>query len=597
MDTAGIKMYENNGKAPKPVPFKADEEDLLGWLSRRVQSLKAVRIEFENLWKEIRQYVEPSIGLGLLEQKDRDKTAAERDDKKILNSEIRMMALRYAAGMQSGITNPMQPWFQFVAQSDEEKVVESKDMKDFLARITRRCSKVMQKGNIYQATDQVYLHSAVFGTSCCLLLRGEEPGEAFLHLIDEGDYWIAEDRYQRVDTCLRRIEMTLGQAREEFMVSRMPENWCEMMKNGKLEERVTVWNLICPNDGTDKFADVGDNPFASVYWMEGGDGNSLKRNILDIRPFGYNPIVCYRHQHCGSVYGKGIGEMSLPDAKELQKLEEYKLRFIADEITPAQLADASLKGKVNDFPGGVTYFDGLNGTAANPVRRLHETRENAAGIQEQIAEVTARLSRMWYNDLFATMMNINATKNKQLTAREVNEIAGEKVTLLGPVLMRMDHDFLTPLTDAIFDIQQMDGFISEDEVPEDFLTGETEIGTEYISALYTEAVGNLKKRGIFNVLDVAGMVAQVKPEVVDKIDADRVIDEFGAIYPDAANIIVETKKCQELRAQRAQEQQAAMANAQLAELARNAGTQAKALAETKVGNGSALDALIEQAGR
>ena len=596
MDSAGIKMYEKDGKRGKPLPFNADEDKLIGWLSRRVQSLKAVRREFESLWREIRKYIEPSIGLGLLEQKDRDKTAAERDDRKILNSEVRMMAVRYAAGMQSGITNPMQPWFQFVAQSDDEKVVERQDLKDFLATITRRCGKVMQRGNIYQTTNKVYLHSAVFGTSCCLLLRGKEPGEAFLHLIDEGDYWIAEDRYQRVDTCLRRIEMTLDQARDEFGASALPENWQDMIERGKLEERVTVWNLICPNDGDkDKFADVDDKPFASIYWSEGGDQNSTKRDLLDIRPFSYNPIVCYRHDHCGSVYGKGIGEMSLPDVKEVQRLEEYKLRFIADEITPAQLADSSLKGRINDFPGGVTYFDGIGGTGSNPIRRLHETRENAAGVQEQIQEVLSRIGRMWYNDLFAAMMNINATKNKQLTAREVNEISGEKVSLLGPVLMRMDHDFLTPLTDAIFDIQQFDGFVTD--VPDDFLYGEMEIGTEYISALYTEAVANLKKRGIFNVLDVAGMVAQVKPEVVDKIDADRVIDEFGAIYPDTAKIIVETKDCQRMRAQRAEVQARQMQAAQMTELAKGAGAQAKALSETNVGNGSALDALIEQAGR
>ena len=587
MDTAGVRMYEKDGRNRNPVPFKADEESLLAWLSRRVQSMKSVRREYETLWKEIRQYIEPSIGLGLLEQKDRDKTVAERDDKKILNSEVRMMALRYSAGMQSGITNPMQPWFKFVAQSDEEKVVERKDLKDFLDRITRRCSKVMQLGNIYQTTDQVYLHSAVFGTSCCLLFRGYDPGEAFLHLIDEGDYWIAEDRYSRVDTCLRRIEMTLGQVNEEFLAARIPDSWREMIENGKLEERVTVWNLICPNDGSDRFADVGEQPFASIYWMEGGANST--RNLLDIRSFGYNPIVCYRHRYCGSVYGKGIGEMSLPDVKELQRLEEYKLRYIANEVMPSQLADATLKGKINDFPGGVTYFDGLNGTSANPVRRLHETRENASGIQEQIAEVTSRLSRMWYNDLFATLMNINATKNKQLTAREVNEIAAEKVSLLGPVLMRMDHEFLTPLTDAVFYIQNEDGFVTE--VPDDFLYGEMEIGTEYVSALYTEAVANLKKRGIFNVLDVTGMVAQVKPEVVDKIDADRVIDEFGAMYPETASIIVETKKCEEMRAKRAEAQAEQARQAQLAELAKGAGTQAKALSDTKFGNGNALEAL------
>lgn len=596
MDTAGIKMYERDGKRKRIIPFKANEDDLLEWLSRRVQSMKAVRREFEPLWREIRQYIEPSIGLGLLEQKDSDKTAAERGDKKILNSEPRMMAHRYAAGMQSGITNPMQPWFQFVAKNDEDEVVEREDLKKFLATITRRCGKAMQTGNIYQTTDQVYLHSSVFGTACCLLLRGEEPGEAFLHLIDEGDYWIAEDRFQRVNQCLRRVEMTVDQAANEFMLSSLPNQWQDLYEKGKLEERVTVWNLICPNDGSDKFKDIReDAPFASIYWMEGGEQNSVKRELLDIRPFGYNPIICYRHRHCGSVYGKGIGEMSLPDIKEVQRLEEAKLRFIWDELTPAQLADSSLKGHVNDFPGGVTYFDGLANNTASPVRRLHETRENAGGVQAQIEAVLQRIGRMWYNDLFAAMLNINAANAKQLTAREVNEISGEKVTLLGPVLMRMDHDFLTPLTDSVFDIQYADGFVTD--IPDEFLNGYMEIGTQYVSTLYTESVANLKKRGIFNILDVVGMVAQVKPEVVDKVDADRVVDEFGAIYPDAARIIVETKTCARIRAQRAQAQAEQVRAAQMAELSKTAGANAKALSEAKLGNGNALDALIAKAGR
>ncbi len=588
------------------MPFRCDTRELRRWLDRRRASLERVRRDFEPLWRDIRRHLEPNVGLGLVDAGTRDRRASARDDALILHSGPRQDLHEYASGMQSGITNQAQDWFQFVAAHAEGEVAESPELKRFFDGATRAVSRAFQQGNVYQTTDQVYLHAAVFGTSACLLLRGDAPGEIFLDLIDEGDYWIAENRCQKVDTLLRRVEMTLAQAVDEFGRGSLPPNWLERVRAGMLEERVEVWHLVCPNDGSERFADVDPRmPFASVYWAGGGAARGASPapggaengsdQILDVRGFSYNPIVTCRQQYVGSVYGKGLGEKALGDIKELYKLEDQELRGIVMEQEPPIWAPASLKGRVNEYPGGVTYLDTLSPADGAPLGRLFEPNPAALQYTEaKIQAVMGRIDKIFCTHLFAVMMNISSSSAKAMTATEVQELASEKVTLLGPVLTRMDRDFLTPLVTGALAILVEDGFVGgEDEpIPEEVATGETGVNCRYVSSLHTEMAAAVKMRGTLRMLDVVGMVAQAKPEVVDKIDGDQIIDEVSAVYPNTGRFVLDDRRVAELRAARSRSAEEGRRQAALLEMSKTAGTQAKALAETPVGNGSALDALV-----
>ena len=95
----------------------------------------------------------------------------------------------------------------------------------------------------------------------------------------------------------------------------------------------------------------------------------------------------------GAVYGKGLGEMSLPDCKELQKLEEYLLRMIANEAEPAMIAPSSMKGQpINMFPGGVTFYDGMMQSGTAPVGRLFQTQEGIDKVDIKIRDIASRIA-------------------------------------------------------------------------------------------------------------------------------------------------------------------------------------------------------------
>lgn len=590
MGEAGYKMYEHGGnaKGKKFLKFSCNTEELKNYLGKRKASLEAVRSEFESLWKDLRLYFEPNFGKPLLGGEARDSQAAQRDDEKILNSAPRLCVQRYAAGMQSGITNKAQPWLSIVPKFLNENDARDPRLNEWCSEATEEILSSLDRANFYRTTQMVYPHAALFGTSCILVLRGEEPGDIHFHLIDEGDYWIAEDRYRNATTLMRRVSMTLGQASEEFINSNLPETWRTKIRDGKLEERVEIWNLICPNDGHERFKDVDKTrPYVSIYWLEG----ELTENngILDIASFSYKPFAVLRQMDSGSAYGKGIGEMSLPDCKELQTLEQYLLRMIANEAEPSMIAPSTMKGQpINMFPGGVTYYDGIMSSGAAPIGRLFQTQEGIDKVDIKIQDIASRISQIWYNDLFAMMLQVNASNKGHKTATEVAELSGEKVTLLGPVLTQMD-EFLTSVVDGVFTILLEDGVI--EEPPEVLLQGQADISVEYTSTIHAEMKAALKMRAINVLIEMTSMLAQPKPDTLDKIDADKIVDDVCRVYPGAAAYILDSKEVVAIRENRARQQQEAVANQQLVEIMKNAGQNAKNLSEARVGNGNALDAI------
>lgn len=599
MSEAGYRLYEKENERlykAKPLKFRTDTCSLRKWLNKRKASLEQVRAEYESLWKEIRLYFEPNIGKGLLAQTDRDNTASKREDEKILNSEPRLCVHRYAAGMQSGITNKAQPWCSIVPKGVDEEDARDPELNDWCANATAEILSALERANFYRTSQNVYPHGALLGTSCVLILRGETLGDVYFHLLDEGDYWISEDRYGNINTLMRRVPMTLGQAREMFLVGNLPQAWRQKIIDGKLEDRVEVWNLICQNDGSAKFKDIDKaRAWASIYWTsETSGGEDENYGILDISSFSYKPMAVLRQMDSGAVYGKGIGEMSLPDNKELQMLEEYLLRMIANESEPPMIAPASMKGKpINMFPGGITFYDGIMQTGAAPIGRLFQTQEGIDKVGAKIQDIQERISRMWFNDLFAMMLNINQMNRGQKTATEVSELSGEKVSLLGPVLTQMD-EFLNPIIDGVFTILIEDGIIPE--APAALQEGTADIAVEYTSTIHSEMKAALKMRAINTLIEMSSMLAQAKPEALDKIDVDKIIDDVCKVYPSAAAYVHGAEEVAAIREARDRQQQEQIAQAQYAEMMKNAGANAKALSETKIGNGNALEQLMGGSG-
>jgi hypothetical protein len=555
--------------------------------------MAAIRNAHEGIWKDIRDNFEPDIGKALDEGTPSDRSA-DRSDTKILNSEPRTLLHRMAAGLQSGITNQSQQWFALNAL--DKNASQRASVKKWFSEVNETMSESMARGNLYTTLDRAYLHMPAFGQACFVVVEGDSPGDIHNELVDTGDYWISENRRGRVDTLIRRIWISASKMAEEFGEGWIPENLRKAAAEGADKEEYEIYNLICPNDGRAEFADIPESrAFVSVYWIP--SRKQTNDGVLAVRAFDYNPIIAPRWSVSGSAYGNGPGKIGLGDAMQLQSMERDKLTIIAQDSMPAVMAPASMKGNsiLDGYPGGVAWYKDANDSAGAPVRRLYETRQSVSSVLEGINATERRLGRTFYADLFAMMLNLTAQSHaRDMTAREVSELASEKVSLLGPILTRMNTDLLDALVEAYFFILFRAGSLPP---PPQELVG-LPWGVTYSSAMHLEQISATKMRGLIKVLDVVAMVAKLKPDALDKFDGDQTIDEVLAATPDSAAVILDDDAVAAIRADRAERQRQENEMMAMAKMAPGIGRGVRDLSAARVNGGatSALDAALQQAG-
>ena len=569
--------------------FRSNTRELKQWLGKRQASLEQERLPMESLWRDVRLHFEPFLGKGLIDG-DPDSRVSEREDESIYNTEPRILLHRMGAGLQSGITNQARQWFKLATV--DKKLAEYPTVRKWLDQSTEIVQSAMNRSNVYPALDQLYMHLGCFGTSAGLVVPDDE-NVAHVHIVDEGNYWIAENRRGRVETLLRRRSMTVGTLIEEFGEGWLPDQVMERAKQGRLEERYTVMNLVCRHDPA-RFKDVQrERLFVSVYWLD-GQNNDTNAGILAIRSFSYNPILAPRWAVHGSAYGVGCGILGLADAKQLQALELDKLKLVEAEVDPAMAAPASMKGlPIDTGPGGITYYDpiAMGGRAGGiPVGRLFETRQQIQAVLLAIEATEKRLGRTFYSDLFSMMLNLDM-QAKPMTAREVNERSAEKVAQIGPILTRLNNDLLDPLVDAIFAL-----CAEADEFPvRDAILEEQPLRIEYVSSLHVEQQSATRMSGLFKLAEFVGGLAQFKPDIVDKCDFDEMVD-VASVAMTEHGVVRDDKSVREIRKARA-DQEAQIRQAEVtAKSVPAVSRAAKDLSQTPLGTGSALDAVAAAAG-
>ena len=173
-----------------------------------------------------------------------------------------------------------------------------------------------------------------------------------------------------------------------------------------------------------------------------------------------------------------------------------------------------------------------------------------------------------------------------ITAREIDERRDEKLLALGPVLEQLNQDLLDPLIDNTFTIMMQRGLLPE---PPEEIQG-VDLKVEYLSIMAQAQ----KLIGISTVERFAGFVtgmAQINPEILDKVDFDQMTDVYGEMVSIAPGIIRSDEKVEEIRGARAQQQQQAQ---QAAMMQAGAGV-AKDLSQSDMSGENALTSLLNSA--
>jgi len=519
-------------KTPKKLSFEK--------VSSSYNELLNERSEWEAEWRDISDYLLPGRGIYQTYSKPRKRKLTST---RVVNTIAEDSLYVLTSGMHGGLTSPSRPWFDLEWMDADVQRVEP--LKAWMEEAVLRLHTALQNSNFYSIINSFYVEYAGFGTGAVYV--GEDTGTddaAFrFELLTAGEYLFSMGSDGRIDQFFRTIFMTDRQLYGRFgkKVSADVKRRVEANDSGIDVPKFTVLECIS------KYEFSSEKPWSRVFYevVTGSHMDSTKtREPLSYDGFYEFPYPAARWNTIGSdVYGLGPGSRSLPDIKRLQEMEKAFLMATHKNINPPLNAPARMKGKLNTLPGGYNYYSNPQET----VNEVYQIRFDYQGVSAAIERVEQRIRRNFFNDIFLTAnRDPNATPYKatEVTAREQ-----EKMLRLGPVIERLQHEFLKPLLERCFNIMlRKDLFPALPPELAD-LAGDYDISL--ISPLAT-AQRSVALQGINSFLMFIGQAAQFDQQILDNVDVDVAAREYADISGVRMGVLRPQEEVDRLRTQRAE---------------------------------------------
>lgn len=541
-------------------------------LYTRWGQLKSERASWFSHWKEISDYLLPRSGRFFVQ--DRDKGYRRHNN---IYDSTGTRALRVlAAGMMSGMTSPARPWFRLTTNDPE--LDQSGAVKVWLSDVQRLMLDVFAKSNTYRALHSMYEELGAFGTAASIILP-DYNNVLHHYTLTTGEYAIATDYQGQVCTLYREFQKTVGEIVKEFGIENVSGATKSMFERGSLDQWITIVHAIEPRADRDMSKlDSKNMAWSSIYFELNGE----KGKYLRESGFKRFPAIVPRWATAGGdIYGNSPGMEALGDVKQLQHEQLRKAQGIDFKTKPPLQVPISMKNRdIETLPGGVSFVDMASN--AGGIKTAFEVNIDLSHLLADIQDVRGRIQGSFYADLFLMLAN---QSNTNMTATEVAERHEEKLLMLGPVLERLQNEMLNPLIDLTFDYMVEAGIVPPP--PEEL--SNMELNVEFVSML-AQAQRAVGTNSIDRFVSSLGLVAQAKPEVLDKLDADKWADHYADMLGVDPAILVPDDQVVALRAQRAKAQQQAQ---QMANIEQASGA-AKNLASADMGGNNALTNVIDQ---
>ena len=193
-------------------------------------------------------------------------------------------------------------------------------------------------------------------------------------------------------------------------------------------------------------------------------------------------------------------------------------------------------------PGGLTYVRDVNGI--QPFQ---------SGAQWQVSnfkstELITNIRRAFFND------QLQLHEGPNMTATEVRARMELMQQILGPVIGRIQAEFLNPMIQRVFMIMHRDGRFLQP--PEVLIEQASNLDVEYVSPL-ARAQRMEEVFAIDRWFQQLGMMAQMSPDVMDVVDFDNVGRLLAKRMGVPAEAMRGEEEIEQIKAQRQQAQQQA----------------------------------------
>lgn len=519
----------------------ASDSRLRDHLLRRLASLDRERSLQFATWRDLASQFAPLRG-----RFGDDGGRNRRKDQRIVDNTPLLAARTLASGMMAGISSPARPWFRL--RLADEAANAHPGVRSWLDEVQKRLLHVLATSNLYNCLHTLYGELGTFGTAA-LWVDEDEEDVVRGYTLTAGEYWLASSNRLAVDTLYRSVWWNVRQIVDTFGHDAVSPAIRSAYESGQLELEHEIVQAIEPNPNfvgnparamrVDWRGDISaELPWRSAWFERGRQGD---RPLLRLGGYQEFPCMAPRWEVSGSdTYGSGPGLMALGDARQLQKQQQRKLEAIDKQVRPPMVGPPSLRNEgASLVPGGVTY---LADPAGQSFRSAIDVRIDLGHLGLDIREVQERIKRAFYADLFLMMAE---SDRRQITAREIDERHEEKMLMLGPVLERLHDELLDPLVVRVFNIAARNGLIPPPPQGLSLASLQIEFISLLASAQKAAATGAIERFWQFGA-----QIAALKPEAMDRLDADGTMEAYADMTGVPAGIVVDKDQAEKVRAAR-----------------------------------------------
>lgn len=509
-------------------------------ICQNLERMRSARTDFDSFYQVLHNYFYVEAG----NVTDRKNPGAELHT--LLDATSLDCADVLAAGLANYLTPESSKWVYLEHQNPALR--DDDEVKAWMYDVSQEVLTTLAHSNFYNQMPIFYKASGVYGTSTLVCERDEKDGVRFFNVPIRNAY-ISEDARERPNAFYLVYEFTAEQAFEKFgkrCCAAVQQAYAACQRDKRFKYCCYVGQRL---DRDPDKRDKGNKPVRMV-WVETDTKAVVSEDGFDMMP-------CMAHRFYKRpqiVYGYSPAMKALPFVRMANALSDTMLRAAMKQADPPiALPDDAFLGVPNFNPRQINYYQRGKLSPAEEIVPIGNYGNPAVSF-ETLDYYQNQIRRLMFYDTFQAFAQLT----KQMTVPEVQERIAEKMTLLGPAVGRFMNDVLQPLIERVVTI-----LFNEGRFPPlpDAMLSDPRYDVKFTGRL-VQSQRQSEVNNIVNALAIAGQIAQLSPDVIDKIDADNAIEEIVDITGVTTRLLRSDNEVEQIRQARAEQAAQAQAIAQ-----------------------------------
>lgn len=523
----------------------------------RFEQLQAQRQNYEKTWDDITEFVLPHRG-----DFQHKRAAAQRKTRRLYDTTAIQSNEFLASTLHGGLTNPAVKWFQLRSLNPE--IAQLDPVKQYLQIATDAIFDVVNSpaSNFQSQNHELFLDLTAYGTACMYIEDLEAEGIRFkaVHL---SELFIAEDMSGNIDTVFRKFEYTARQAAQFWGLDALSAPMRKAAEKTP-DKKFKILHCVKPNEDYDSESRLSAKMKYSSMYIDLDTMHLISTGGYSEQPY----LVPRWAKLVGETYGRSPAWSALADIYMINIMSKTIVVGSEKMVDPPLLmSDDGVMLPLNTKPGGINY-GGIDIDGRPKIQPLNTQARLDIGLQLVDQRKQAIRNAYFIDPLLFR-------EGPQMTATEVMQRQEEKLRLIGPQIGRIQTEYLNPLISRIYGLLQRSNRLPElpEEIADLVEAGGLEI--EYTAPL-VKTQRSQEPAALQRTLEVMLPLAQADPTILDNIDPDSAFRVVADIYGVPYSILRPLAAVEQLRAERAQQEQAMMQQQQAQQVASSAADLAKA---------------------